>query len=110
MPLHYSKDGYAFRADAGSLTIEPGPKPIHLNRSDLEKLGLAVRDDYQIPIAAEGEGGSLVGGILGTLSQALKKFEGSGHSGDRQNIRRAMALVGGLDKKTAQTILDKGGA
>ena len=25
-PLHLSKDGYAFRADAGSLTIEPGPK------------------------------------------------------------------------------------
>ena len=110
MSLHFSKDGYTFRADAGSLTIEPGPKPIHLNRSELEKLGLAVRDDYQIPIAREGEGGSLVGGILGTLSQALKQWEGAGHRGDRQNIRKAMALVGGLDKKTAQTILDKEGA
>ena len=110
MSLHFSKDGYTFRADASSLTIEPGPKPIHLNRSALEKLGLAVRDDYQVPIARAGEGGSLVGGILGTLSQALKKLEGSGHRGDRQNIRRAMALVGGLDKKAAQTILDKEGA
>jgi hypothetical protein len=57
-----------------------------------------------------GEGGSLVGGILGTLSQALKQLEGSGHVGDRRNIRWAMALVGGLDKKTAQTILSKEGA
>ncbi|SRR6266446_4249608 len=110
MPLHYSKDGYNFTADARSLTIEPGPKAIHLNRSALERLGLAVRDDYQVPIARAGEGGSLVGGILGTLSQALKQLEGSGHGGDRRNIRRAMALVGGLDKKTAQTILDKEGA
>ena len=110
MPLHFSKDGYTFRADAGGLVIEPGPKPVHLNRSELEKLGLAIRDDYQVPIARAGEGGSLVGGILGTLSQALKQLEGSVHVGDRRNIRRAMALVGGLDKKTAQIILDKEGA
>ena len=110
MPLHFSKDGYTFRADAGSLIIEPGSKPIHLSRSELERLGLAVRDDYQIPIAREGEGGSIVGGILGTLSQALKLLEGTRHREDRQNIRRAMALVDGLDKKMAQTILDKEGA
>jgi len=110
MSLHFNKNGYTFRVDAGNLTIEPGPRPIHLNRSELEKLGLGVRDDYQVPIARAGEGGSLVGGILGTLSQALKQLEGSGHGGDRRNIRRAMALVGGLDKKTAQTILSKEGA
>jgi len=39
MPLHYSKDGYTFRADAGSLTIEPGQSRSTLNRSELEKLG-----------------------------------------------------------------------
>ena len=110
MPLRYSREGYSFSAAADGLTIEPGPTPVHLDRSELEKLGLAVRDDYQVSIAPEGEGGSLTGGILGTLSQALKQLEGSGHVGDRRNIRRAMALVGGLDKKTAQTILDKEGA
>jgi len=110
MALCHNRDGYTFTADANGLTIEPGPKPIHLNRSALEKLGLAVRDDYQVPIARAGEGGSLVGGILGTLSQALKQLEGSGHVGDRRNIRWAMALVGGLDKKAAQIILDKEGA
>ena len=110
MSLYHNREGYTFTADAHGLRIEPGVKPIHLSRSALEKLGLAVRDDYQVPIVRAGEGGSLVGGILGTLSQALKQLEGSGHGGDRRNIRRAMALVGGLDKKTAQTILDKEGA
>ncbi len=110
MPLHYSREGYNFTADADGLMIEPGPKPVHLDRSELERLGLAVRDDYQVPIAPEGEGGSLTGGILGTLSQALKKFEGWRHRRDRQNIRRAMVLVGSLDEKAAQTILGKEGA
>ncbi len=32
MPLHYSWDGYTFRADAHKLAIEPGPKPITLTR------------------------------------------------------------------------------
>ncbi len=32
MPLHYSWDGYTFRADAHTLAIEPGPKPITLTR------------------------------------------------------------------------------
>jgi hypothetical protein len=110
MPLHFNKSGYTFSVDAGSLTIEPGSKPIHLTRSDLERLGLAVRDDYQVPPTRSGEGESLVGGILGALSHALKILEGSGHGGDRRNIRRAMALVGGLDRRTAQIILDKDGA
>src|SRR6266849_9497689 len=110
MPLHYSREGYNFTADADGLMIEPGPKPVHLDRSELEKLGLAVRDDYQVPLAPEGEGGSLTGGILGTLSQALKKFEGWRHGLDRQNIRRAMVLVGSLGEKAAQTILGKEGA
>jgi len=110
MPPHFSKDGYNFSAGADGLMIEPGPKPVHLDRSELERLGLAVRDDYQVPNAPEGEGDSLTGGILGTLSQALKKFEGWRHGLDRQNIRRAMVLVGSLDERTAQTILGKEGA
>ena len=110
MSLCHNREGYTFTADTHGLRIEPGPKSIHLSRSVLEKLGLAVRDDYQVPIARTWEGGSVVGGILGTLSQALRQLEGSGHGGDRRNIRKAMALVGGMDRKTAQSILDRDGA
>ncbi len=43
MPLHYTRNGYTLSADAHSLTITPGPKPIRLERSQLERLGLAIR-------------------------------------------------------------------
>lgn len=41
MSLHLTRNGYTFTADAHSLTITPGPKPITLQRSELEQLGLA---------------------------------------------------------------------
>ncbi len=40
MPLHYTRNGYTFTADAHSLTITPGPEPITLERTELERLGL----------------------------------------------------------------------
>jgi hypothetical protein len=39
MPLHYTRDSYAFRADPDGLTIDPGPKPITLGRQELAQLG-----------------------------------------------------------------------
>ena len=57
MSLHFTRDGYTCIADADSLTIQPGSKPIKLCRSELEQLGRAVRDDYQVPLTAEDEGG-----------------------------------------------------
>jgi hypothetical protein len=53
MALHYTRDGYTFRADAQSLTIESGRKPITLTRAELAQLGLVIRDDYQIPLDTE---------------------------------------------------------
>jgi hypothetical protein len=108
MPLHYSKDGYTFSADAGSLTIEPGPTPITLNRSELEQIGLAIRDDYQIPLETAEEG-SVIGSILATLSESLRRFEGQANQWKRRDLRRAMVLLGGLDEKMAQSILDQEG-
>src|SRR6266446_3195793 len=49
MPLHYSKGGYSFCTDAGSLVIEPGPRPTTLSRGELMELGIEVRDDYRVP-------------------------------------------------------------
>ena len=109
MPLHYSKDGYTFRADAGSLTTEPGPRAITLNRSELEQMGLALRDDYQVPVEDKVEHGSLIGGILATLAESLRRFEGQVNQWKRGDLRRAMVLVGGLDEATAQSILDQEG-
>ncbi len=109
MPLHLSKDGYTFRADADSLTIEPGPTPITLNRSELEQVGLAIRDDYQVPLKVGAGQRSPIGDILATLSEALRRFEGQANQWKRRDLRRAMVLLGGLDEKTAQSILDQEG-
>ncbi len=56
MPLHYSRDGYIFRADAHTLAIEPGPKPITLTRAELEQLGLLLKDEYYFKHSAEDDG------------------------------------------------------
>ena len=53
--------------------------------------------------------GSLVDSILATLSEALRRFEGQANQWKRRDLRRAMVLVGGLDEKTAQEILDQEG-
>jgi hypothetical protein len=39
MALHYNREGYRFRADAQSLTVTPGPKPITLGLSELDQTG-----------------------------------------------------------------------
>ena len=50
MPLNHTRDGYTFPADAQSLVIEPGPKPITLTRPELEQIGLDIRDYHKIPL------------------------------------------------------------
>ena len=109
MALHYSRDGYSFSADAASLRIEPGSKPVTLGRSELEQLGLAIRDDYQVPLSAEDRDRHVIAGILAALSDALRYLEGPKHAWARRNLRRAMTLIGGLDEKAAQEILDQEG-
>ena len=37
MPLHHTRNGYTFRADAHTLTIEPGPHPITLGRGEVHR-------------------------------------------------------------------------
>ena len=97
-------------SDAAHLSTDPGPRPIKLSRSELEQLGLAIRDDYQVPVNDEEEGGQLIASILTALSEALRLFEGPQKTWTRRDIRRAMTLIGGLEEKTAAEILDQEGA
>ena len=91
MALHYSRDGYRFLADAASLSIEPGPKPIKLSRSELEQLSLGICDEYQIPFDDEDENGHVIASILAALSEAVRLFEGPNKAWTRCDIRRAMS-------------------
>ncbi len=109
MALHYSRDQYTFSADAHTVTIHPGPKPITLQRWELEQLGLAIRDDYQVPLAEQQDEEPLIAGILSSLTEALSRCEGGRHAWTRRNLRRAMVLIGGLDEKSEREILEQEG-
>ena len=46
-------------------------------------------------------------GILSALTEALKCCEGTQQAWTRRNLRRAMVLIGGLDEKVVQEILEQ---
>jgi hypothetical protein len=111
MPLHYARDGYTFRADAQALAIEPGPKPITLTRPELQQLGLDIRDDHRIPLAeAADHPEPVIDAIVSALQEAMMRCRGSEEIWMAMNLKRAMILIGGLDEKVAQEILDQEGA
>jgi hypothetical protein len=64
-----SSDGYTFRADQQGLAIEPGPEPITLTRAELEQLGVIPKDEYQIPLGAEGESGAPIDRMVIALAE-----------------------------------------
>jgi len=109
MPLRYSKAGYTFSTDAGSLTIEPGPRPTTLSRGELMQLGIEVRDDYRVPLTGAHESHGVIDSILAALKEALTRCRGPEEIWMARDVKRAMVLIGGLDENTAQEILDQGG-
>ncbi len=109
MPLHYSRNGYTFRADQTGLAIDPGPEPITLSRAELEQIGLSPKDDYQIPLGAAEGSSALIDRMMMALAEAMKRCHGTEDAWMAQDLRRAMALIGGLDEATAQSILDQEG-
>src|SRR5712692_1700507 len=105
MSLRYSKAGYTFSADAGSLSIEPGPRPTTLSRGELMQLGIEVRDDYRVLTGAH-ESHGVIESILAALKEALTRCRGPEEIWMARDLKRAIVLVGGLDEDTARSILD----
>jgi hypothetical protein len=102
MALHYTRDGYTFRAYTDGLTIQFGPKPVTLNRPELAQLGLEPRDDYRIRISEEQQGPDVTGRILSALQEAISRCRGPEEAWMAQDLKRAMILVGGLDEEVAR--------
>src|SRR6266851_2048288 len=109
MPLHFSKDGYTFSSDAGSLTIEPGPRPMTLSRGELMQLGIEVRDDYRVPLTGARESHGVIDSILAALKEALSRCRGPEEIWMARDLKKAIILVGGLDEDAARQILDQEG-
>ena|SRR5713101_9223366 len=76
MPLHYTRDGYTFCADAQGLTIEPGPRLFTLSGDELTQLGLQPWDDYRIPIDSAAPKEDITGRILSALNEAIRPCRG----------------------------------
>jgi len=109
MSFYLTRDGYAFRAAAAGLTIEPGPKPVTLNRQELAQLGLEPRDDYKIQLAEGQQGQDVTSRILTALQEAISRCRGPEEAWMAQDLKRAMILIGGLDAEVARRVLDQGG-
>ena len=62
-----------------------------------------------IPLTVEAEGVDVTDRILVALAEALKRCRGPEEAWMAQDIKRAMVLIGGLDEKVAQKILDQEG-
>ena len=92
MSLHFSKDGYTFRADAGSLTIEPGPKAAPLSRAELEQLGLSIQDDYQNTVTGGRGARGVIDSILAALKEALTRCRGPEEISMARDLKRAIIL------------------
>ena len=76
MPLQFSKDGYTFRADAGNLTIDPGPKATTLNSAQLDHLSLTIREVYRMPLTGVQGSHGAIDSILAALKEALTRTGG----------------------------------
>ncbi len=110
MSLRYSKGGYSFCTDAGSLVIEPGPRPTTLSRGELMQLGIEVRDDYRVPLTGGQEFHGVIDSILAALKEALTRCRGPEEIWMARDLKRAIILVGGMDEDAARQILEQEGA
>ncbi len=111
MPLHISRNGYTFRADAHMLAIEPGPKLITLTRAELEQLGLLFKDQHYFKHTAEDEDEEeegIIGAMMNALSNAMARCQSPKDEWIRRNLRRAIFVVGGLGGKDIAGMLDPG--
>ncbi len=110
--LHLTRNGYRFKADAHTLAIAPGPKPITLTRAELEQLGLLFKDQYYFKHTAEGEDKEeegIIGAMMNALTDAMARCRGQKDEWMRKNLQRTLFLIGGLDEKDVARMLDQEG-
>ncbi len=111
MPLHLNRNGYRFKADAHTLAITPGPKPITLTRPELEQLGLLFKDQHYFKHSAEDEDEEegIIGAMMNALTDAMARCRGPKDEWMRRNLKRALFVVGGLDERSVAGMLDQEG-
>ena len=104
-------EGYRITNTARGLIIEPirsEQKPLELTRGQLSKYGLRFADDHYIEVKPGQDASGIVDQMLATLDQAAKLMIGkTDYKWDVENLKRIFLIIGGLDEKVVQAILDE---
>ncbi len=104
-------EGYRLTTTAGGLqinTIRADPKPLRLDLDQLAHLALRLVDDHYIEVQEGQEATSIVDQMLATLDLAAKLMIGkTEYKWDVENLKRIFLIIGGLDEKVVQEILDE---
>ena len=109
-------EGYRITSTGTELRIEATeyqPRPLVLNREGLARFGLQFEHDHYIEIVTSDEPTGVVDKMLATLDQAanlmISQLPKSKWKWDVENLKRIFTIIGGLDEKVVQEILDEEG-
>ena len=106
-------EGYRLTTTAGGLqidTIRADPRPLRLSLEKLAHLGLRLVDDHYIEVQPDQEATGIVDNMLATLDRAAKLIiSKTEYKWDVENLKRIFTIIGGLDEKVVQEILDEEG-
>ncbi len=109
-------EGYRLTSTGTELRIEATeyqPRPLRLNREVLARFGLQFEHDHYIEIVTSEEPTGIVDKMLATLDRAIDLMKMQKHRGswkwDIDNLKHVWTILGGLDEKVVQQILDEEG-
>ena len=109
-------EGYRLTTTASGLRIEStgqDAQPLHLDRAHLAQFGLRFQDDHYIEVDPSQEPTGNVDKMQVSLSRAIDMMKLQERRGswkwDIENLKRIWTILGGLDEKVVQEILDEEG-
>ncbi len=103
-------EGYWLTTTGSELRIDPTeahPKSLRLDRDALAHFGLRFADDHYIEVGTSLEPTGIVDKMLASLDRAIGIMRAKEHQWDVENLKRAWTILGGLDEKIVQDILDE---
>jgi len=103
-------EGYRITSTGTELRIEATkyqPRSLRLNREELARFGLQFKHDHYIEIVTSEEPTGIVDKMLASLDRAIGIMRAKGHQWEVENLKRVWTILGGLDEKVVQEILDE---
>ena len=109
-------EGYRLTTTGSELRIEVTstiPRPLRLDRQQLAHFGLGFADDHYIDVGPSQEPEGVMDQMRASLDRAaelmIRLEPKSKWKWDIENLKRIYIILGGLDEKVVQQILDEEG-